>query len=195
LLAREGVWFVAHENSRTMLQSDHVINLVAQTIDQPAYDSEAWPVITYDTAMRMYFNGLRIDLLHPGPAHTTGDTAVVLRDQNIVHLGDVFNTGGYPFIDADNGGSLEGVIAFCEAVLREISPGAVVIPGHGPISDYQGLTDYVTMLRTIRERISSLIRSGASLEQVLAARPTSDWDAVRGDPVMLIDRAYVSMTR
>jgi glyoxylase-like metal-dependent hydrolase (beta-lactamase superfamily II) len=195
VLANDGVWFIAHENSRAMLLKDNVINLVSQTIDQPAYGSKALPVITYDAAMRLHFNGHEIDLLHPGPAHTTGDTAVILRDRNVVHLGDVFNTSGYPFIDADNGGSIDGVISFCEAVLAELDPGAIVIPGHGAISDYQGLADYIAMLKTIRDRMSSLIRSGASLEQVIAARPTSDWDAAKGDPAMLIDRAYTSMTR
>jgi glyoxylase-like metal-dependent hydrolase (beta-lactamase superfamily II) len=195
VLGNEGVWFVAQENSRAMMLRDNVINLVSQTIAQPAYGSQALPVVTYDTAMRMHFNGHQIDLLHPGPAHTTGDTAVILRDRNIVHLGDVFNTGGYPFIDADNGGSLEGVIAFCEAVLGELQPGAIVIPGHGPVSTYDGLADYILMLKTIHSRIASLIRSGASLEQVIAARPTSDWDQAKGDPGMLLDRAYASMTR
>ena len=195
VLGPEGAWFVAQENSRAMLQRSNVINLVSQTIDQPAYTIEAWPVITYDTAMRMHFNGHRIDLLHPGPAHTTGDTAVILRDRNVAHLGDVFNTGGYPFIDADNGGSLEGVIAFCEAVLAELQPGAIVIPGHGPVSTYDGLAEYVSMLKTIRDRMSSLIRSGYSLEQIVAARLTSDWDETKGDPTMLLDRAYASMTR
>jgi glyoxylase-like metal-dependent hydrolase (beta-lactamase superfamily II) len=195
VLGPEGVWIVAHETSREMMQRANVINLVSQTIDQPAYTREALPVITYDSAMRMHFNGYSIDLLHPGPAHTTGDTAVILRERNVVHLGDVFNTSGYPFIDADNGGTLEGVIAFCEAVLGELQPGAIVIPGHGPVSTYDGLGEYVSMLKTIRDRMSSLIRSGASLEQVVAARPTSDWDATKGDPTMLLDRAYASMTR
>ena len=195
VLGNEGAWFVAQENSRQMMLRDNVINLVNQTLDQPAYGEKARPVFTYDSTMRVHFNGDRIDLMHFGPAHTTGDTAVIFRDRNLVHLGDVFNTSGYPFIDADNGGSLAGVIAFCEAVLGELEPGAVVIPGHGAISDYQGLADYVAMLKTVRERISSLISSGASLEQVIAARPTSDWDAAMGDPGMLLDRAYASMTR
>lgn len=190
-----GAWFVAHENSRAMLLRNNVINLVSQTIDQPAFSGKALPVVTYDTAMRMHFNGHRIELLHPGPAHTTGDTAVILPERNVAHLGDVFNTGGYPFIDADNGGSLQGVIDFCEAVLAELDPGAVVIPGHGPVSSYDGLADYILMLKTIRDRMSTLIRSGASLEQVVNARLTSDWDATKGDPTMLLDRAYASMTR
>lgn len=195
VLGAEGARIVAHENSRRMMMRDNVINLVSQTIDQPAYAPDAWPVVTYSAEMGMHFNGDRIDLLHVGPAHTTGDTAVIFRDRNLVHLGDVFNTSGYPFIDADNGGSLEGVIAFCEAVLAELEPGAVVIPGHGPVSDYAGLADYIAMLKTIRDRISALTGSGASLEQVIAARPTSDWDKAMGDPATLIDRAYASMTR
>jgi glyoxylase-like metal-dependent hydrolase (beta-lactamase superfamily II) len=133
--------------------------------------------------------------LHPGPAHTTGDTAVILRERNLAHLGDVFNTSGYPFIDADNGGSLAGVISFCERVLEELTAGAVVIPGHGPVSNYQGLADYVTMLTAIHDRLADMIGNNMSLEQVIAAEPTADWDAARGDPLMLIDRAYASMTR
>jgi hypothetical protein len=80
-------------------------------------------------------------------------------------------------------------------VLDEIDSGTVVIPGHGPVSDYQGLADYVAMLRTIRDRIAALIETGASLQQVVAARPTAEWDEARGDPASFIDRAYTSLTR
>lgn len=195
VLGAEGVLIMAQQNSRDMMLRDNVINLVAQTIEQPAYPAHAWPAITYDTTMFVRFNGERIDLLHPGPAHTTGDTAVILRERNLVHMGDVFNTSGYPFIDADNGGSLEGVIAFCERVLAELEPGATVVPGHGPVSDYDGLADYIAMLSAIRDRLADMIESGMTLEQVIAAAPTADWDDTRGSPMMLLDRAYASMTR
>ncbi len=194
-LAQDGVWFVAHENSRSMLMHDNTVNFVTQIFDQPASPPRALPVVTYDDTMRMHFNGHRIELLHFGPAHTTGDTAVLFRDRNVVHMGDVFNTLSYPFIDADNGGSLEGVISFSEHVLAELEPDAIVIPGHGEVSNYDGLVDYIAMLKTIRDRMSSLIRSGASLDQVKAARPTSEWDTKWGDPTTLLDRAYASMTR
>jgi glyoxylase-like metal-dependent hydrolase (beta-lactamase superfamily II) len=194
-LGPEGTWFVSHENSRQMMLKDNVINLVSRTIDQPTHPPEARPVVTYDRNMRMHFNGQQIDLMHFGPAHTTGDTAVIFREYNAVHLGDVFNTSGYPFVDADNGGSLSGIVDFCQAVLGEIDANTVVIPGHGPVSDYQGLADYVTMLRAIRDRIAALIETGASLEQVVAARPTADWDAAQGDPANFINRAYTSLTR
>lgn len=195
VLGPEGVWLVIHENSREMLLQDNRINLVNTTIDQPRYAPAALPVITYGSDMSFHFNGERIDLMHFGPAHTTGDTAVIFRGRNAVHLGDVFNTSGYPFIDADNGGSLAGVVAFCRAVLDEIDSNAIVIPGHGPVSNYQGLADYVSMLSTIHDRIQALVASGASLQQVVAARPTAEWDAAKGDPSGFINRSYTSMTR
>lgn len=195
LLGPEGTWIVAHEHAREMMMRDNIINLVSQTREQPAYPAEALPVVTFSERMAFEFNGERIDLLHFGPAHTAGDTAVVFRERNAVHMGDVFNNAGYPFVDADNGGSLEGIIDFCRAVLNEIDTSTVVIPGHGAVADYVELADYVAMLSEIRDRIRRLIDDGASLEQVIAARPTAEWDAEQGDPANFLNRAYTSMTR
>jgi glyoxylase-like metal-dependent hydrolase (beta-lactamase superfamily II) len=195
VLGPEGTALIAQENSRTMMTKNNVINGVTQKREQPAYASAALPVVTYDDSMRMHFNGERIDLLHFGPAHTTGDTAVVFRGHNLVHLGDVYNNAGYPFIDADNGGSLNGVIEFCTKVLEAIDTTYIVVPGHGPVADYQALADYVAMLTTIRDRMAALISSGATLEQVVAAQPTSEFDAKKGDPAAFLNRAYVSLTR
>jgi glyoxylase-like metal-dependent hydrolase (beta-lactamase superfamily II) len=194
-LGPEGARIVAHENSRRMMMRDNVINVVRETIDQPAYAPEAWPTLTYDSSMRLHFNGERIDLLHAGPGHTEGDTAVIFADRNLAHMGDVYLSGGYPFVDADHGGSLIGIVEFCERVLAELDPGAVVVPGHGAVSDYDDMAGYAAMLRTIYERISALVEDGASLEQVIAARPTAEWDEARGDPNGLLDRTYASLTR
>jgi len=195
VLGPEGTWLVAHETSRQMMTKNNVINLVTAKRDQPAYAETALPVLTYDNTMRFHFNGERIDLVHFGPAHTTGDTAVIFREHKVVHMGDVYNNAGYPFIDADNGGSLNGVIEFCTKVLAEIDSTYMVVPGHGPIADAQALTDYVEMLSTIRDRMSALIGSGATLEQVEAARPTSEWDERKGDPESFLNRAYLSLSR
>ena len=195
MLGPEGTWLVAHENSRQMLLTDNVINLVSQKRDQPAYPPAALPVLAYDDKMRFHFNGERVDLMHFGPAHTTGDTAVIFRGHKTVHMGDVYNNAGYPFIDADNGGSLNGVIEFCTRVLAEIDSTYTVVPGHGPVADAQALTDYVAMLTTIRDRMNALIASGATLQQVVAARPTSEWDTPTRDPANFLDRAYLSLTR
>ena len=195
VLGPEGTFLVAHENSRIMLMRDNVINTGTRIIDQPAYPPEAWPTVSYDSSMLMHFNGDRIELLHVGPGHTDGDTAVILPDRNIAHMGDVYLSGGYPFVDADHGGSLIGIAEFCEGVLARLEPGAIIVPGHGAVSDYDGMAEYAAMLRTIYERISALVEDGASLEQVIAARPTADWDEARGDPGGLIDRTYASLTR
>ena len=195
VLGPEGTWLVAHENSRAMMTKDNVINLVSQQRDQPAYPELALPVLTYDDTMRFNFNGERIDLMHFGPAHTTGDTAVIFRGRKVVHLGDVYHSAAYPFIDADNGGSLNGIIEFCTKVLEQIDADYMVVPGHGPVTNQAALAEYVAMLTTIRDRLNALIASGATLKQVAAAMPTSDWDERRGDPASFIDRAYSSLTR
>ena len=195
VLGPEGTWLVSHETSRQMMKRSNVINLVTQKRDQPAYAETAWPVLTYDDTMRFHFNGERIDLMHFGPAHTTGDTAVIFREHKTVHLGDVYSNAGYPFIDADNGGSLSGVIAFCSKVLEQIDSTYIVVPGHGPVADAQALADYVAMLTTIRDRMKALIGSGATLEQVEAARPTAEWDERKGSPDNFLDRAYQSLAR
>jgi len=192
-LGPDGVRLVAHDASRRMLMQDNVINLVGQEIQQPRFDDAALPVITYGGEMSFHFNGEQIDLMHFGPAHTMGDSAVIFRGSNIVHLGDVFNNAGYPFIDADSGGTLAGVIEFCSAVIKEIPRTAIVVPGHGPVSNYQGLVDYVAMLSEIRDRMSALISSGATLEQVAAAQITAEWDEAKGDPGQFLNRSYASM--
>jgi len=194
-LGPDGTWLVSHENSREMMRKDNRINLVNMVREQPAYPAAALPIITFSDRMRFHFNGEPIDLLHFGPAHTTGDTAVLFRNRNAVHLGDVFNNAGYPFIDADNGGSLSGIIEFCRGVLAELRPGAIVIPGHGPVADYAALEEYVEMLTEIRDRIAALIADGAPLEQVIAARPTQEWDQAKGNPESFINRSYASLTR
>ena len=87
------------------------------------------------------------------------------------------------------------MIAFCEAVLSEINIDTVVVPGHGPVADYNGLAEYITMLTEIRGKMMVLIAQGATLEEVIAANPTANWDARMGDSRRLIDRAYLSLTR
>jgi glyoxylase-like metal-dependent hydrolase (beta-lactamase superfamily II) len=195
-LGPDGTWLIAHANSRQMLTKNNVINTVVRPpFAQNAYPAAALPVATFDERMQLHFNGEEIDLWHFGPAHTTGDAAVYFRGANVVHMGDVFNNAGYPFIDADNGGDLDGTIAFCEAVLREVEDGAVVVPGHGPVAKYADLERYVTMLKSVRARIAELIATGATLEQVIAAKPTAEWDSAYGDPTRMVNRAYASLSR
>jgi cyclase len=196
VLGPTGTWIIAHANSRAMLLKDNVINTVVRPpFPQKAYPTAALPVATFTDRMQLVFNGETIDLMHVGPAHTTGDAAVIFRNHNAVHLGDVFNNAGYPFIDTDNGGDLDGTIAFCEAVLKELKPGATVIPGHGEVATYDDLADYITMLKGVRAKLTDLVRGGATLEQVIAAKPTAEWDARYGDPTRIVNRGYAALSR
>jgi glyoxylase-like metal-dependent hydrolase (beta-lactamase superfamily II) len=195
VLGPEGTWIVAQENARQMMTKHVTINLVTAQRDQPAFPAAALPTTTYDRSMQFYFNGERVDLMHFGPAHTTGDSAVLFRQHNVVHMGDVYNNAGYPFIDVDNGGSLNGVIEFSSAVLKELNENSIVVPGHGPVAKYQDLADFVAMLSTIRDRMSALIKSGATLEQVTAAKITAEWDAKKGNPASFLNRAYTSLSK
>jgi len=193
-LGPAGTWIVAQENSRAMMQDDHVINLAVVKYLQKAYPESAQPVITYNDRMQFHFNGQQIDLLHFGPAHTTGDTAVYFRGTNAVHFGDVFNRG-YPFIDADNGGDIDGMAAFCESVLKVIEKDTHVIPGHGEVGTYNDLAAYISMLKTVSLKIGGMIDKGMSLEEVAAAKPTADYDKVYGDPTGFVNRAYASISK
>ena len=130
-----------------------------------------------------------------GPAHTTGDSAVFFRNHNAVHTGDTFISGGYPFVDADNGGDLDGLIHFSKSVLALCDEDTVVIPGHGELSDAAGLRAWIAMLETVRGRIQALIDEGASLDDVVAAAPTADYDEALGDPTIFVNRAYTTLTR
>jgi glyoxylase-like metal-dependent hydrolase (beta-lactamase superfamily II) len=199
ILGPDGTRLIAHENARAMMGRAFSVNLVIRSRDQQAYPAAAWPTITYDREMRLHFNGKRIDLVHVGPAHTTGDTAVIFRDATarplVVHMGDVYNNAGYPFIDADNGGDLNGVIKFCEAIVAQIDASTIVVPGHGPVVGYQDLVDYIAMLTAVRDRISALIATGATLDQVVAAKPTAPWDEKKGNPAGFVNRAYTTLKR
>ncbi|MFT5015022.1 MAG: cyclase [Dinoroseobacter sp.] len=193
-LGPAGTWLVAQENSREMMKDDHIINLVSASYDQKAYPQSAWPDITFDDDMQFHVNGQTIDLVHFGPAHTTGDAAVIFRGSNAVHLGDVFNNSGYPFIDAGNGGDLEGMIEFCQKTLELINEDTVVIPGHGPITDYDALAEYIAILSDVRDQMVEMIDDGMTLEEVIAANPTAAYDKKMGDNMMFVNRAYMSLT-
>lgn len=192
----DGAVLVAHANSRDMLTRDNKVNVVRTVLDQPAYPEAALPVITYADRTELFLNDEHIVLLHFARAHTAGDTAVIFRKHNVVHMGDVFLSAAYPFFDVDNGGDFDGLIEFCSRVIEEIDAETVVVPGHGQVATRADLEAYVEMLRTVRGRVAALIDEGATLAQAVAAEPTRDWNAKYGNPTTyFIDRAYKSLAR
>ena len=109
-------------------------------------------------------------------------------------MGDIYNNAGYPFVDADNGGTLDGMLHTCKAVLEAIDVDTVVIPEHGPLANQIDLQNYVYMLEIVYGELKAMIAEGKSLDEIHAAGVTSDWDDQLGDPTMFINRSYASLT-
>ena len=190
---KTGSRIIAHENSRFMMINPQPINLVSVVYPQQPYPSHALPQITYQDTMTVSLNGEEIGLYNFGSAHTTGDTAVYLKQSNILPMGDVFNMSGFPFIDADNGGNIDGIIYFCQSILSVINDETVVVPGHGPISTTQDIQNYIDMLVVVRDRIKNLIDKEKTLDEILDDHPAQEWEARFGDATMLVDRAYTGL--
>jgi cyclase len=198
VLGPNGTTIIAHSNARAGMAKGGLVNMVVAQYNQQPYPAKALPVITYDEGMQIHFNGNQIDLKNFSPAHTSGDTVVIFKEQNAVHLGDVFNNAGYPFIDVDSGGSIDGMIQFCEETLQLTTMDTIVIPGHGPVTDVATLRGYVSMLQSVRTRVTDLIDAGKTMEQVIEAKPTADFDEVYGpesSSLGFVNRVYTSLSQ
>lgn len=165
-LGKAGALIVAHENVRRRMNPEDFADLVGRS-DQAA--PEALPVVTFDDGVTLNWNGLRIEAVHHPHAHTDGDSVIWFRGANIVHMGDLFFNGAFPFIDVDSGGGLDGLIAAAEAVAARADEETTIIPGHGPVTDRATLVQYGEALREARQRIAARVAAGQTLEQVAAA--------------------------
>lgn len=172
---KSGSVIVAHNNVRKRMEAGGVIEAFKRTVE-PA-SPEALPVITFDTAMTFHFNGDAIRIEHPAPAHTDGDAILYFEKANVVHMGDIFFNGMYPFIDAGSGGKMKGVIDAVADVLAKIDDSTKVIPGHGKLSNKKELREYHQMLTQAYERVAAMKNAGRSVEEAVAAKPTKDLDA------------------
>ena len=170
---RAGALIVSQDNSRKRMETRQVVSLNG-TVQEP-YSAEGLPKITFHDAMRFYYNGDLIDILHHGPGHTDGDAVVYFRDTNVVHTGDVFVRYGLPFIDNPNGGSIDGMIDATWAIAGLVDDDTVIIPGHGQLSTRADLLAYRDMLVEIRSRIRHLMAQGRSADQIVAANPTEGY--------------------
>lgn len=144
-------------------------------------------IITFDQGLALHWNGDTLEVVHPDPAHTDGDAIVHFVERNVVHTGDLFFNGVYPFIDASSGGSISGMVKGLDAVLARIDDDTVIIPGHGLISNKAEMTVYRTMLDTVSSRFAALKAEGKSVEEVVAARPTAAFDEDFNDGFLKAD--------
>ncbi len=185
-----GAKIIAQENSKDYMQGDHGINLVQVTYPQQAYEPAAIPSETFTSSMNLELNGEFIELLNFGPAHTTGDAIVWFKNANVVHMGDIANLSGFPFIDTGNGGTLDGVIYSIRQMMAKLNADTVVVPGHGEVSTMDDLESYVSNLETVRDALAAAIADGKSLDEIQADNIASMFGEMGP---MLVDRAYYGM--
>ena len=189
-LGEAGTLIVAHENVRRRMSTEQFI--AAFNMREPAAPPKALPVVTFTDAVTFHLNGDEIHAFHVPPAHTDSDSVVHFRKANVVHAGDVFFNGMYPFIDLDTGGSVTGMIGAADRILAIADEGTRIIPGHGPLGSKADLKAYRDMLATAQDRVAALVKAGKTLEQVSSAAPTAQLDAKWGQG-FLKPAAFVSI--
>ena len=162
---------VAHENVRSRL----VEGVPSRNID-PAPEG-ALPVITFNDRLSIHLNGEEVRALHVPHAHTDGDSVIFFQGSNVVHLGDLFFNGLFPFIDIDSGGSVDGVIAGIAALLPKIADDAKIIPGHGPLASKQDLEKTLGMLRETSALVRAGLAAGKTAEQMKEEKILAKWDS------------------
>ena len=153
-----------------------------------AAPAAALAVVTYDDRTTFYMNGEEIQLIPLRDAHTDGDTAVRFVGTNVLMTGDVFRSVGYPNIDRNNGGTLKGMLASLNLLAETAGPATTVVPGHGPITNRAGVVAHRDMATTVRDRVAKLLSQGQTMEQVVAAKLTAEFDERVGNAAQSADR-------
>ena len=173
-----GAEITAHENTRKRLAVATRVEGWNWTF--PAVPVGALPTTVFAAEHEVRRNDTRIALKYYGPAHTDSDVWVNFTDADVVHVGDTWWNGVYPFIDYSTGGSIDGQIRAAEANLAAFTNKMIIIPGHGPVGDRTGVAEFHDMLVTIRHNVATLKKQGKSLDDVIAAQPTAAFDAKWG---------------
>lgn len=169
---------VAHENVRRRMSTEQFIE--GLKMKMPPSPKAALPVVTFTATMSFHLNGEEIRVLHAPRAHTDGDAIIHFTGSDVIHMGDVYFNGIYPFIDASSGGSVEGVLSACDQVIEMATDKTRIIPGHGPLSNRAELRVYRGVLATIAERVRKAISEGKSDAEIARAGLTADYDATWG---------------
>jgi glyoxylase-like metal-dependent hydrolase (beta-lactamase superfamily II) len=146
----------------------------------PPANKAALPVVTYSEDMHFHINNESVQAIHVSNAHTDGDSIIHFKKANVVHAGDVFFNGLFPFIDVANGGSVKGVILAVDTILSITDNKSKIIPGHGPLADKAQLQAYRNMLSTAYQRLLKLKNEGVSVEDAVTQKPLADLEAKWG---------------
>lgn len=178
-IGKAGAVIIAHDNIRERMTTDQFNHFFNDTT--PAWPKGALPVVTFNDQVTLHLNGEAVTAHHVPHGHTDGDSIVYFSESNVLHMGDIFFNGRYPYIDLDGGGTVQGMIAAVEKGLELADGETRVIAGHGPLSNRAGLQEYHDFLVTVHDRVQALVNQGMSLEQAIEARPTAEWDDILGE--------------
>lgn len=166
-----GATIIGHDNIRQRLLDG------SATADGNRAEKGAMPEITFSDAVTFHLNGHEAFVFHLEHAHTDGDAAIHFREADVIHTGDIFFNGLFPFIDLGSGGSIDGYIAAQEEILAQAGADTRLIPGHGPLAGKAELEAAHAMLVDARRRVMQLIDEGKSEDEVIAANPLAPYDA------------------
>ena len=170
-----GAMLVAHENTKLRMTQPH--HLAVLELDFPPSPATALPQRVFEEGYKLEANGEKLAVVHVPPAHTDTDVAVRFEQANVLHTGDVFFNGFYPYIDGSTGGRVDGVIEATGRLLSLADADTKVVPGHGPLGTKADLAKYRDMVSTAADRVRKLKASGKSVEEVTAAQPFADLEA------------------
>jgi glyoxylase-like metal-dependent hydrolase (beta-lactamase superfamily II) len=173
-----GAAITAHENTRKHLSASTRVEDWNFTF--PPSPAGAIPTDVFNSDKTLHLNGATVALKYYGPSHTDGDISAYFIEADVLHTGDTWWNGHYPFIDYSTGGSLDGMIKAAEANLAMVTEKTVVVPGHGPVGGKTEMIEYRDLLTTIRDRVVALKKEAKSLNETVAAKPTATYDAKWG---------------
>lgn len=176
--ANEGVIIVAHHNVRKRMAVDTEIAAFGSLI--PASPRAALPALTFNDNLTLHLNGDEARVIHYKNSHTDGDSLIHFVNANVIHTGDLWFNGIYPFVDISSGGSVSGAIKTIKSILALADDATRIIPGHGPLGDKQAMRDYLAMLETVSGRMAKLITAGKSIDEIVALKPNADYDETWG---------------
>ena len=181
-LHAEGAAITAQENTKKHLSTSTRVDDWSYTF--PPAPAEALPMTIFRDAHHLRHNDTALALKYYGPAHTDSDISVVFEEADVIHVGDTWWNGFYPFIDYSTGGSIDGMIRATERNLTVVTDKTIIIPGHGPVGNKTGLSEYYDMLVAIRSNVSRLKKQGKSLAETIGEKPTAAHDAKWGQFLM-----------
>ena len=172
----------------TVISRDELRGRLAATTGRGAVPPAALPMLTYKGAITLHMKGEEVRLIPVPAAHTDGDTMIHFVKANVLMPGDFYRSAGYPNIDRTNGGSLKGMIDGFNTIIEIANPTTKIVPGHGVVVDEKAVTEHRDMAIALRDRVAALIKKGQTQEQIVASKPTADYDAKVPQPGTTGDR-------